>query len=67
MRAYRFSTLFAFAVIFGVLAMIFGAGAATANPLLEPWPGPYGGVPPFDRIEPEQGRPAQRVRPASCS
>ncbi|MGE3842991.1 MAG: M3 family metallopeptidase, partial [Vicinamibacterales bacterium] len=23
----------------------------TTNPLLEPWPGPYGGVPPWDRVE----------------
>ena len=23
------------------------------NPLIEPWPGPYGGVPPWDRMSPE--------------
>lgn len=28
------------------------AGAAPANPLLAPWSGPYGGVPPFDAIGP---------------
>jgi peptidyl-dipeptidase Dcp len=28
------------------------ATTAAANPLLAPWSGPYGGVPPFDRIEP---------------
>lgn len=29
-----------------------------SNPLLEPWSGPYGGVPPFDRIKVEHFRPA---------
>ena len=24
-----------------------------ANPLLEPWTGPYGGVPPFDQVKPQ--------------
>jgi peptidyl-dipeptidase Dcp len=28
------------------------------NPLLEPWTGPHGGVPPFDRVEVEHFRPA---------
>jgi peptidyl-dipeptidase Dcp len=28
------------------------------NPLLEPWSGPYGGVPPFDRVKVEHFRPA---------
>ena len=32
--------------------------AVTSNPLLEEWPGPYGGVPPFDRIRPELFPPA---------
>ena len=27
-------------------------------PLLQPWPGPYGGVPPFDKIKVEQFAPA---------
>jgi peptidyl-dipeptidase Dcp len=27
------------------------AVAPTGNPLLDPWPGPYGGVPPFDRVQ----------------
>ncbi|HEV8630272.1 MAG TPA: M3 family metallopeptidase, partial [Thermoanaerobaculia bacterium] len=27
--------------------------AAAANPLLAPWPGPYGGLPPFGAIKPE--------------
>lgn len=28
------------------------------NPLLAPWPGPYGGVPPFDRVEVSHFKPA---------
>jgi peptidyl-dipeptidase Dcp len=32
--------------------------AAPANPLLAKWEGPYGGVPPFDRVEVAQFRPA---------
>src|SRR5688572_7712611 len=31
---------------------------ATTNPLLEPWVGPYGGVPPLDRIGVEHFEPA---------
>jgi len=27
--------------------------ATAANPVLAPWTGPYGGVPPWDRIRPE--------------
>jgi peptidyl-dipeptidase Dcp len=34
------------------------AGAADNNPLLAPWAGPYGGVPPFDKITPAQLQPA---------
>ncbi|QQR72878.1 MAG: M3 family metallopeptidase [Holophagales bacterium] len=32
--------------------------APTANPLLAPWKGPYGGVPPFDLAKVEQFQPA---------
>ncbi|PYQ23088.1 MAG: peptidase M3, partial [Acidobacteria bacterium] len=28
------------------------------NPLLAPWTGPYGGVPPFDRVKVDQFKPA---------
>jgi len=28
------------------------------NPLLAPWPGPHGGVPPFDRVKLEHFQPA---------
>ena len=31
---------------------------AAANPLLAPWAGPYGGVPPFDKVRTEDFRPA---------
>src|SRR5688572_7951971 len=31
---------------------------ARKNPLLEPWTGPYGGVPPFDRVRVEHFQPA---------
>jgi len=34
------------------------AAAAPANPLLAPWAGPYGGVPPFDKARVEQLKPA---------
>jgi peptidyl-dipeptidase Dcp len=30
----------------------------TGNPLLEPWPGPFGGTPPFDRVEVAHFQPA---------
>ncbi|MGE0641494.1 MAG: M3 family metallopeptidase [Thermoanaerobaculia bacterium] len=30
--------------------LVAASAALAANPLLEPWKGPYGGVPPFDRI-----------------
>lgn len=29
------------------------AQAPAANPLLAPWTGPYGGVPPWDKVKPE--------------
>jgi peptidyl-dipeptidase Dcp len=32
--------------------------AVSDNPLLAPWPGPHGGVPPFDRVRVEHFRPA---------
>jgi peptidyl-dipeptidase Dcp len=31
---------------------------ASANPLLDSWEGPYGGVPPFDRVQVAQFKPA---------
>src|SRR5215203_7015855 len=34
------------------------AGAPAGNPLLEKWVGPYGGVPPFDKVKIEDFKPA---------
>ena len=34
------------------------AEATVQNPLLAPWTGPYGGVPPFDRVKVEHFQPA---------
>jgi peptidyl-dipeptidase Dcp len=34
------------------------AAPHSTNPLLEPWAGPYGGVPPFDRVRVEDFEPA---------
>ena len=44
-----------------VLLALAGAAMATtpdSNPLLAPWIGPAGGVPPFDRAQPEHFEPA---------
>jgi len=38
--------------------MTASATPASTNPLLEPWSGPYGGVPPFDRVRVEDFEPA---------
>jgi len=38
----------------------------TANPLLAPWTGPYGGVPPFDRMDLAELRPALEEGMASA-
>ena len=42
-----------------------GREAKVENPLLAPWAGPYGGVPPFDRVEVAQFRPALEAGMAS--
>lgn len=34
------------------------ASATAANPLLAGWTGPYGGVPPFDKVKVEHFKPA---------
>ncbi len=34
------------------------AAAASGDPLLAPWSGPYGGVPPFDKVKLEDMKPA---------
>jgi peptidyl-dipeptidase Dcp len=40
------------------LAGMPAAAVTTENPLLAKWTGPYGGVPPFDRIKVEHFKPA---------
>jgi peptidyl-dipeptidase Dcp len=40
------------------LLLASALAAVEANPLLAPWTGPYGGVPPFDRVEVAQFKPA---------
>ena len=42
----------------GLAALLAAAAPAGSNPLLAPWTGPYGGVPPFDQVEVEQFEPA---------
>lgn len=41
-----------------LLAMTTLSTSAADNPLLAPWPGPFGGVPPFDRVRVEHFAPA---------
>ena len=40
------------------LPVVAGVEASVPNPLLAPWSGPYGGVPPFDKVKVEQFKPA---------
>lgn len=55
--------------ITGTIAAASGAAAQSMspaspdadNPLLAPWSGPYGGVPPFDRVRVEHFRPALEI------
>ena len=42
----------------GTAAAASAAEAKVDNPLLAPWTGPYGGVPPFDKVEVGQFKPA---------
>ena len=42
----------------GMAALLAAAPAAADNPLLRPWGGPHGGVPPFDQAKVEQFQPA---------
>ena len=55
----------AFLIGAGVCALLTAAIPApghaaenTMNPLLAPWTGPYGGVPPFDQVKVEHFKPA---------
>ncbi len=42
-------------------AMATETPATPANPLLAPWTGPYGGVPPFDRVQVANLQPALEI------
>lgn len=42
----------------GTAGAVSAAEANVPNPLLTPWSGPYGGVPPFDKAKVEQIKPA---------
>jgi peptidyl-dipeptidase Dcp len=46
------------AAAFSAVAPAVANAAADANPLLNKWTGPYGGVPPFDKIKVEHFKPA---------
>lgn len=48
------------AVLFALPGAVMAA-PATPNPLLAPWTGPCGGVPPFDRVEPADFAPAFEI------
>src|ERR1043166_9261014 len=42
----------------GLLLLILASAMLTENPLLAKWEGPYGGVPPFDRVQIALFKPA---------
>jgi len=46
------------AAAFALACAVHAAPAAAGNPLLAPWSGPYGGVPPLDKIRVEHFVPA---------
>ena len=51
--------------IASITAAVASVSAAPSNPLLAPWPGPYGGVPPFDKASPALLAPALEAGMAS--
>ena len=42
----------------GLAVLLSAAAPAGSNPLVAPWSGPFGGVPPFDRVKVEHFKPA---------
>jgi peptidyl-dipeptidase Dcp len=42
----------------GLAVLLSAAAPAGSNPLVAPWTGPYGGVPPFDQVTVEHFKPA---------
>src|SRR5256712_985737 len=55
-EAYMIRVLIATAGAVAIAAL--AAEATVQNPLLAPWTGPYGGVPPFDKVKVEHFQPA---------
>ncbi|MFO0513045.1 MAG: M3 family metallopeptidase [Gammaproteobacteria bacterium] len=51
--------------IASITVAVASVSAAPSNPLLAPWPGPYGGVPPFDKASPALLAPALEAGMAS--
>jgi peptidyl-dipeptidase Dcp len=49
------------AFVGAVVAMSIAASSAVANPLVAPWAGPYGGVPPFDVVKTADIGPALEI------
>ena len=45
------TTLLSGVALATMAAMMAAAPPPPENPLLRPWTGPYGGVPPFDQVE----------------
>jgi peptidyl-dipeptidase Dcp len=57
----RFRIAAAGAVLVISAATSQGFAASASNPLLAPWSGPYGGVPPFDQVKVTNFKPAFEV------
>lgn len=56
---FRVSSRICLPILSGMgLLLTTGAGGADENPLLKPWAGPFGGVPPFDQVRLEHFKPA---------
>ena len=49
------------AAVLLAVPLMAAPSAVVENPLLQPWVGPYGGVPPFDKVKIEQFQPALEV------
>jgi peptidyl-dipeptidase Dcp len=58
MRQILSHVLLAVALNVSAAALAAAGSADSANPLLAPWSGPYGGVPPFDKVRVEDFKPA---------
>jgi peptidyl-dipeptidase Dcp len=45
----------------GLAALLAATAPAGSNPLIAPWTGPHGGVPPFDEVKVDEFKPALEV------